>query len=785
MASKPPLGGGENSLNPSHIRMLCVGCVPRGVQLLDEENGAKMSLAWLKFRLAAEETAVLIADLDCGEWSKKSAGEGANAVFGEIEDRKSPSKIAFRSCVLLTNSKLIIVDMGEARERIPLSTIVSAKLAVDPRTDSTDQCIEIGMLDGRRARLAVGMRKMNSDDNRKQETTEFLATLLGRIAHINSRREMKIRRSISENCLRRLSKSVKFPERNSSGFARKKLHVMVRQGGTLIRAVLRISLEEFVITRVIKCASSLTVLGAAAGAAAWIPKKASVNGPTEFPIKTKRFEDIGWMHLENLHCLAIGFTMGDSVVLHTRAAPGLRATLASLRDHALNVRRERLFNVTCFPVSLSRKSSHNSIAASTVLQEDGSTLSTARLSEAGSASRSSCAGSIESLQSSQSGSLKNAVTSPTSVSTMKTTLSLSPRMRNASQNEWIDRESCTKRRRRQVDYRPRAKTCTNHSLFSIVEKVCLDPHTSAGRVRNAFLERVFDEKSSLQGSEALILATRKILFRITKIVMDGMRSVELVPMSLKEGKFTESKEKEKPNRRQLFAAIKRSVLELVMPSVSSEILLRIQRIPEYSTQEIEFQKRAATLRSMPQSFFGIKEESRGMWSLAVFELSALNHGFVASPMDVVEILLNTVHAINLEYSAVAGSSEPEYSEEPSTDPKTDSEDHNEDPIEGDDESESRAILSADNFFPIWLFVLVNTPLRSPHSWLLYVRAMLEDDEDIDLRGEAGYYITMFEAGLVYITRFGDTPVDKKDSSSKTQDLSRSHETLEKEKSKLQ
>ena len=97
--------------------------------------------------------------------------------------------------------------------------------------------------------------------------------------------------------------------------------------------------------------------------------------------------------------------------------------------------------------------------------------------------------------------------------------------------------------------------------------------------------------------------------------------------------------------------VERSVSELLVPPLSGELLRRFSVLPDIQMLNSLFQTKAKALRANPQSHFGISPESSGSWSLAVFELSALERTAVTCPWEKLDVLLETAHAIQLEHKA--------------------------------------------------------------------------------------------------------------------------------------
>ncbi len=184
-----------------------------------------------------------------------------------------------------------------------------------------------------------------------------------------------------------------------------------------------------------------------------------------------------------------------------------------------------------------------------------------------------------------------------------------------------------------------------------------------------------------------------------------------------------------------------------------------------------FRRQKRFLRPKPQSFFGIEQESPTRWSLAVLELSAFDRCVV--PHRKLEVLLDTVHAIKTESYTVSVLFPPASHERSRTSPCMSLVGCSPPPpashtrvnsAQGETKPRrhghrrNRHSLSADDFFPIFLYVLVHTPIRTPYAWLKYIRDASTADA---LSGEAQYYLTMFEAGIEYVRNFSASEDDGK------------------------
>jgi hypothetical protein len=67
--------------------------------------------------------------------------------------------------------------------------------------------------------------------------------------------------------------------------------------------------------------------------------------------------------------------------------------------------------------------------------------------------------------------------------------------------------------------------------------------------------------------------------------------------------------------------------------------------------------------------------------------------------------------------------------------------------EGANMPKSAAMLGADDFLPIFIFVVCQAPLRHPQLNKEMLWKLCHPDQ---LRGESGYYLTMYESAIEYI-----------------------------------
>lgn len=68
-------------------------------------------------------------------------------------------------------------------------------------------------------------------------------------------------------------------------------------------------------------------------------------------------------------------------------------------------------------------------------------------------------------------------------------------------------------------------------------------------------------------------------------------------------------------------------------------------------------------------------------------------------------------------------------------------------------------LAADDFFPIFVYVVVNSTIESPEFSKQYIWNLAQKNS---LNGEGGYYLTVFEAAIQYIKTLDIAAQEKKE-----------------------
>mmetsp|Transcript_9434 Transcript_9434/g.18342 ORF Transcript_9434/g.18342 Transcript_9434/m.18342 type:complete len:647 (-) Transcript_9434:135-2075(-) len=166
-------------------------------------------------------------------------------------------------------------------------------------------------------------------------------------------------------------------------------------------------------------------------------------------------------------------------------------------------------------------------------------------------------------------------------------------------------------------------------------------------------------------------------------------------------------------------SLQRTIVNPLFPTVLSVVR------HDCFTDDAKCCENAKTLAIGSQSDFGIASEylMPNGWASAIVQLSMLER--FNSPVKQLGVLVATARCIFSSFNeyesskSKSGKYEPKY-------------------------------LSADDFFPIFLFVMCNAALKHPHlnkalMWGLCSKAQLQ--------AEGGYYLTVYEAAVTYITDY--------------------------------
>jgi len=179
-----------------------------------------------------------------------------------------------------------------------------------------------------------------------------------------------------------------------------------------------------------------------------------------------------------------------------------------------------------------------------------------------------------------------------------------------------------------------------------------------------------------------------------------------------------------------------SLPTIVEKSLEKTIILRAHKqINNIITQQVakeeqQLQEIICKLQDRPQEFFGIKDEfiSSNHWKSAILELSCL--GRCEIPHDKLDTILSSARAIynSLNYEKnLKNKVHQDY------------------------------FLSADDFLPIYLYVVVNSGVKDLEFTNQYLWQLSDPDK---LGGEGGYYLTVFSSILSLIKSLNMENIEK-------------------------
>jgi hypothetical protein len=302
------------------------------------------------------------------------------------------------------------------------------------------------------------------------------------------------------------------------------------------------------------------------------------------------------------------------------------------------------------------------------------------------------------------------------------------------------------------------KYALDQRVQSLIDLLWLDPHSEEGKARAKFL-RAFPGLEAKP--EALLAATRKFLdsFRTymerkridvlrKRIVGDPAAAANASPdmdqLSLAE--FESS----------FHARVERSAEVAVLLPILPRLHASLATIPPErgGTRDADalVARQCALLRSKwSQAEFGIplRHHSPSTWSAASRELRQIE--LFDLPCDKLEVLLGTAKAIyqTFKIESQAKLMKQKAEEAAAVNGAVSS---------AAVSSSSSLFLAGDEFFPIFTFVLAHTPLRVGIVSLKHALWGLADPAA--LQGEAGYYLTVFDAAIEFVrTADPNTPVD--------------------------
>lgn len=188
--------------------------------------------------------------------------------------------------------------------------------------------------------------------------------------------------------------------------------------------------------------------------------------------------------------------------------------------------------------------------------------------------------------------------------------------------------------------------------------------------------------------------------------------------------------------------IEESIQKAVVMPKYQKIINALRSINRQKHSKIMNKKRI--LRSKQQAFYGIKSDeiSSSNWSAATYELDFMDKKLL--PVEKLAVLLKTARAIYNTHNYERNRKEAE----------SRSKDEN-----GLIEPKN-FFLAADEFFPIFLFVVVSSNIDYLEVTKQFLWGLCERGS---LTGEGGYYLTVFEATVEYIHSFDQTATSPNDS----------------------
>jgi len=264
-------------------------------------------------------------------------------------------------------------------------------------------------------------------------------------------------------------------------------------------------------------------------------------------------------------------------------------------------------------------------------------------------------------------------------------------------------------------------TTQSQRLQLAVETLVLDANSDAGRARARFVKNL----SVLERNPDTMLPVMRQFMDSLKTFIENKKMAEL----RKQMGVTDKHQGPLPGEEDmpLDARLERAVQAGVVQPAYARIMATLRRHCAPTDDAIALA--LARLRSQigpDQSYYGIPAGSRNLhaWQTAVEELNDLERATL--PVDKIKSLLRCAKAI---YNT--------FNEDRTRQQRA----------SGKAASAGQYFLSADDFFPIFTFVVAQSSLRCLDSTRTFVWNL---SDKAALNGEAGYYLTVFEAAVEYI-----------------------------------
>ncbi len=304
-------------------------------------------------------------------------------------------------------------------------------------------------------------------------------------------------------------------------------------------------------------------------------------------------------------------------------------------------------------------------------------------------------------------------------------------------------------------------TTEEQRIQSALDKLLLDPHSEEGKARTRFIKNFIVLERKPHTCSGVV---RQFMDSLKSFV-ESKRSVELnrIQHDLKLERRQQQQQMDgrsslsvngasgadDPNQPSFEQRLEESIERSVLMPVYTRVVNILKQQTSPTDQILIKQIRGASLKS--QSWFGVKPEFMSItnWSVAVFELSRLDKR--ALPCEKLNCLLQTARAIYNLYNyektrskimeaeqkakasgsllaAASGASTPV-------------------PAAESDIIAVNYFMGAEEFFPIFVFVVSQSRIEHPELSKQYMWQLCERQA---LNGEAGYYLTVFEAALEYL-----------------------------------
>ncbi|ELR16367.1 Vacuolar sorting protein 9 (VPS9) domain containing protein [Acanthamoeba castellanii str. Neff] len=254
-------------------------------------------------------------------------------------------------------------------------------------------------------------------------------------------------------------------------------------------------------------------------------------------------------------------------------------------------------------------------------------------------------------------------------------------------------------------------TTEQQRLENAIDSMILDVHTPEGRTLKQFCSNF----AVLEKNPAtLVMNVRQF--------MDDMRAYIIERHAGELAKLTvEAAAQSLAHEELSLSSVIENSLERALVSRFRDRIVACLKKPT-KEEEMHLKRKVAAASTKPQSFFGISEEhvSSSGWTHAIAELQALDDWDVPGKLlAAVLAAAKSVYA-TLNYERNRGKK---------------------------GEHRTAIFLSADDFFPIFLYVVARANLKDPLLVSEYLWGLCDPEQ---LNGEGGYYLTVFCSAFEYL-----------------------------------